>query len=78
MNNELDALNFTLALDQKIENLLGNLAPHLNAFSLDKPGELVNSVNISKPVLENIANWFEDRTDPDDPDKRMRMMAMAL
>lgn len=73
-----DALNFTLALDQKIENLLGNLAPHLNAFSLDKPGELVNSVNISKPVLENIANWFEDRTDPDDPDKRMRMMAMAL
>lgn len=78
MNNVLDALNFTLALDHKVENWLANLAPHMNAFSLDKPGDLANSVSISKPVLENIANWYEDRATPDDPVKRAKMAQIAM
>lgn len=73
-----DALNFTLALDQKVENWLENLAPYKNAFTLDKPGQLAEAVAISKPALENIAAWFEDRGDPDDPVKRARMQSIAL
>ncbi len=73
-----DALNFTLALDEKVENWLANLAPHMNAFSLDKPGDLSDTVSISKPVLENIANWYEDRDDDFDPIKRARMAELAI
>lgn len=58
--------------------MLENLAPHLNTFSLDAPGVLTKAVNISKPVLENIAAWYEDQDEPVDPDKRMKMLAIAM
>ena len=74
----MDALNFTLALDQKIEDALENLAPYFNAFTLDKPGELSKSVNVSKPVLENIAAWYEDQGQSADPVKLARMAEIAL
>ncbi len=64
-----DALNFTLCIDQDMEQGLAMLAPHLSAFSLKQPRVISENLSMPKPAVATIANWEEYPLDPPDPVK---------
>lgn len=65
----MDALQFTLTLDQVVEKGLEMLAPHMSAYSLSAPRTMAKTMEIPKPVAGTIANWLEmDEFEPD-PEK---------
>jgi hypothetical protein len=72
-----DALQFTLALDQRIENALDALAPAMSLFGLDNPRQLANTASLSKPVVANIAEWIEEPAF-EDPSKLKYMQQLAM
>jgi len=69
-----DALNFTLLLDQKMENRFENLAPYMGVFSLESPREISGSLEMPKPVVGTIASWIEDVDPLPDPNKLNSML----
>jgi len=59
--NELDALNFTLAIDNVMEKAFEPLKPFMSVFSLESPRDISDSLMMPKPVVGNIAAWMEDK-----------------
>lgn len=55
----MDALNFTLTLDNFAAGSIETLAPHMSAFTLKSPRTMDNAMEIPKPVAGNIAEWLE-------------------
>ena len=72
-----DALQFTIAVDQVIEQKLETLAPHMSVYGIEAVRTLANSASLSKPVVATIANWLESEPDPVDPKKLERMALLA-
>lgn len=62
----LDALQFSLTLDQSMEKALEMLSPHMSAYGLNSPRTMAKTMEIPKPVAGTIANWLE--TDESEPD----------
>lgn len=73
-----DALNFTLAIDQKIERSLADLAPHLSTFSLQSPRVISSNLSMPKPVVATMANWLEYPSDQPDVQKLERMKSLSV
>lgn len=71
-----DALQFTLALDNKMMYALEALAPHMNAFSLDGIRKIDAALEHSKPVVSTTANWMDYHDEPIDQEAYARMMAL--
>lgn len=71
-----DALQFILALDEYIANAFKNLAPYKNTFSLDNIRTISSSLEHSKTVVANTANWMERMDEPLDPAVLARMHAL--
>lgn len=74
----LDALNFTLTLDQQAQDAIETLAPHMNAFTLKSPRTIGNAMEIPKPVAGNIAEWLEWEEDEPDPVKLQKMLVLQV
>lgn len=72
----LDALNFTLTLDNVAMNAIEPLAPHMGAFTLKSPRTMSNAMEIPKPVAGNIAEWLEWEENEPDPVKQQKMLAL--
>lgn len=64
-----DALQFTVLIDQIIEQGMQPLAPHMSAFGLRNPREVADIMSMPKPVVSTISNWMEAPLDPPDPIK---------
>lgn len=74
--NVADALQFILLLDKFIADAFKNLAPYKSAYSLDNIRSISNSLEHSKTVVANTANWLEKQDDPIDPVIWQRMQAL--
>lgn len=68
-----DALQFILLLDNYMTEAFKNLAPFKSAYSLNNIRTLSNSLEHSKTVVANTANWMEHRDEPIDPEILARM-----
>lgn len=55
---KLDALNFTLPLDEDLTSLLKELEPHKSCFELDKPRTISGNLSVPKTVVATISNWM--------------------
>lgn len=73
-----DALQFTLAVDQVIEEKLATLAPHMSVFGIESVRAMSNSASLSKPLVATTAEWIEAAQEPADPVKLERMAALAV
>lgn len=60
---KLDALNFTLTLDEKLTELIKDLKPHKSCFELDRPRSISNNLSIPKTVVATISNWMHSDID---------------
>jgi hypothetical protein len=69
----LDQLNATLSIDLITAEELQKLAPHMGAFTLDKPYTVSKNISIPAPVVATIANWMEKDQGIPDPVKLERM-----
>jgi hypothetical protein len=65
----LDALQFTIMIDQVIEKGMEDLAPHMSAFGLRNPREIADIMSMPKPVVSTISNWMEAPMGIPDPNK---------
>lgn len=74
----LDALNFTLTLDQKAQDAIEPLAPHMSAFTLKSPRTISDVMEIPKPVAGNIAEWLEWEENEPDPVKLQKMSLLQV
>ena len=61
LNNEFDgdALNFSIATDNKIADLWRPLQPHHNVFELNKPGKISSNILMPKPVVSTMSNFLD-------------------
>jgi len=71
-----DALQFSLSIDNKMEEEFKHLAPHMSTFGLGKPRTVSDSLAIPKPVVGSISNWLESNSGHVDPVRRERMMSI--
>ena len=55
---QLDALNFTLLLDNDLAEEFKHLDPHKSAFELDTPRTISGNLSIPKTVIGTINNWL--------------------
>lgn len=74
----LDALQFSITLDKKMEYAVQALAPHMSVFSLDKPRTLDDTQEIPKPVVATIANWIEYPIEQEEPEPGVLERMQAL
>lgn len=72
----LDELNFSLAIDQFMENGYGNLDPYMSSFDMGKPRTMSDNMAMPKPVVATIANWIGYEQEPPDPIKWEKMLAL--
>jgi hypothetical protein len=59
---EMDALNFSIAVDEHMAALWEPLVPHHNILTPTRPREISNCITISKPVIATISHWLSDKT----------------
>jgi hypothetical protein len=64
----LDAINFSLALDNFVAKEYDNLAPHKSVFSLDKPFEVSGNLAMPKPVVTTVNNFMHTPMSDEDFD----------
>ena len=74
----MDALNFTLTLDNIAKKAIEPLAPHMSSFTLKSPRTMSNAMEIPKPIVGNIAEWLEWEEDKPDPIKLHKMQALLV
>ena len=55
----MDALNCTLSIDNKIGNAMENLAPHKSSFGLEDHRGVTSSLLHPKPFVSSVANWLD-------------------
>lgn len=72
----MDALQFALSIDRRMEDEYEHLDPHMSSFSLENPRKISDSLAIPKPVVGSISNWLENINHHADPVRRERMMSM--
>jgi hypothetical protein len=72
----LDALQFSLSIDKRMEKEFEHLAPHMSSFGLEKPRTVSDSLAIPKPVVGSISNWLESKNGQVDPEKREKMRSL--
>lgn len=62
---KLDALNFTLPLDNELTELLKDLQPHKSCFELDEPKTISGNLSVPKTVVATISNWMHSSHNED-------------
>jgi len=60
-----DQLNTTLCLDVITAEEMQKLAPHMSAFGLKGQRSISKNISMTKQVVAQIANWYEDEDDLD-------------
>lgn len=56
-----DALNFSIAIDNKMAKMWEALYPHKNVFVLNNPREISGNISIPKPVVATISNFVSSQ-----------------
>ena len=76
----MDATQFSIAVDQKVEKELKYLAPHMSAFGMNSPRVISDNLAMPKPVVSTIANWLDniDATPDEGKLEKMRQLLGAL
>lgn len=54
----VDALNFSIAIDNYLARMWYALAPHKNLFELNSPREIAGNIAIPKNVVGTFSNWL--------------------
>lgn len=72
----LDALQFSLTIDQRMEKEFEHLAPHMSTFGMEKPRSISDTLTIPKPVVGSISNWLEYKGAQTDQAKRKLMVEL--
>lgn len=54
----MDALNFTMTLDNSLTKHFRHLDPHKSCFELDKPKTISGNLSVPKTVVATISNWM--------------------
>ena len=72
----MDALQFSLTIDQRMEREFESLAPHMSVFSMEKPRTVSDSLAMPKPVVGSISNWLEHENKEIDQFKRQKMVEL--
>ena len=54
----MDALNFSIAIDNYLARMWYALAPHKNLFELNSPREIAGNISIPKNVVGTFSNWL--------------------
>lgn len=62
----MDAMNFTLLLDNDLAEEFKHLDPHKSAFELHNPRTISGNLSIPKTVIGTFNNWLH-YTEPNDP-----------
>ena len=57
----MDALNFSIAIDNFLADKWYALAPHKNVFTLTKPREISSNIAIPEPVVATISNFISSK-----------------
>lgn len=71
----LDALNFSIAIDNEMAKHWYALAPHKNVFVLNKPRAISDNISIPKPVVATMSN-FLNKGGQVEPEKLQRFIAL--
>lgn len=71
-----DALNLSIAIDNKMARHWQALAPHKNVFVLSKPREVSGNISIPKPVIATMSNWMRSAASAAVDENKLREMAM--
>lgn len=69
----MDAINFTLCIDNYLHNLLENMSFDSSVFTLAGPFEISKDLAYPKPVVSTIANWLNTEENIPDPIKLNQM-----
>lgn len=67
---KMDALNFTMMLDNKMSHIMRHLDPHKSCFELDSPKTISGNLSFPKTVVSTMSNWMhsdsgQGQIDPD-------------
>lgn len=74
---KLDALNLSIAIDNKMAEHWYTLSPHKNVFVLNKPREVSGNISIPKPVVATMSNWMHSAAKEFvDPQKLQQMVLL--
>ena len=69
----MDAINFSLAIDNFVAGEYRHLEPHKSVFDLDKPFAVSANLSMPKPVIATVSNFMHDTNDMVDPVKLAKM-----
>ena len=72
----MDAINFSLAIDNYVAGAYKNLEPHKSVFSLDEPYKVSGNLSMPKPVISTISNFLDTPLTEEDFDPE-KIAAMA-
>lgn len=73
----MDAINFSLAIDNYVAEEYKNLLPHKSVFNLDKPFAVSDNLAMPKPVVATINSWIHYELSEDDFDP-VKIKAMEI
>ena len=54
-----DALNISIALDNKLAELWYPLHPKFNIYELTRPDKISRNISIPKPVIATVSGWVD-------------------
>jgi len=53
-----DALNCSIAIDNKMADFWYPLAPEFNIFQMDSPDRISGNIGMPKPAISSMSNWL--------------------